>query len=269
MHRLALVVALAACAAPGRHPSSPPGATPGAAAPGDAVAAYNDGFNRGDVARVRAAIGDTLLMAAGNHSGEPRDRASHQFLAGAALEDWPGWMVREAGPFENRWEVVSVSTRRDGAVVVTRESGRNRFRSWNGEVVTWFLGRGAGGWKIVGLFIRDLRNPEVERARDEAAAAIRALGGTLELEEARSGKPVQRVDLHGTAVTDDDVAKLAAFPELRVLDLRGTRVSDRGLARLVALPWLELLVVERARQSGEGVRRLQQAPPKLRVAESG
>jgi hypothetical protein len=263
MNRFALIVALAACAAPARRPSP----APGAASPEDAVAAYNDGFNRGDIARVRASIGDTLLMASGNHSGEPRDWASHQFLAGAALEDWPGWMVREAGPFENRWDVVSVSTRRDGAVVVTRESGRNRFRSWDEETVTWFLGRSAGGWKIVGLFIRDLRNPEVERARDEAAAAIRALGGSLELDETRSGKRVQRVDLNGTAVTDDDVPKLAAFPELRVLDLRRTRVSDRGLARLVALPWLELLIVERARQSGEGVLRLQQALPKLRVAE--
>ena len=111
MHRLALVVAFAACATPAHTRSS----TPGAAAPEEAVAAYNDGFNRGDVARVRAAIGDTLLMATGNHSGEPRDWASHQFLAGAALEEWPGWMVREAGPFENRWDVVGVSTRRDGA----------------------------------------------------------------------------------------------------------------------------------------------------------
>ena len=79
---------------------------------------------------------------------------------------------------------------------------------------------------------------------------------------------MQRVDLHGTAVTDDDVARLAAFPELRVLDLRGTRVSDRGLVQLVALPWLEVLIVERARQSGEGVNRLQKALPRLRVPRS-
>ena len=154
-------------------------------------------------------------------------------------------------------------------MVVTRESGRNRFRTWNGEIVTWFLGRGPGGWKIVGLFIRDLRNPEVERARDEAAAAIRALGGIMDLDETRSGKPVRRVNLHGTAVTDDDVAKLAVFPELHVLDLRATRVSDRGLAQLAALPRLELLVVEAARQAGEGVRRLRLALPKLRAAENG
>jgi len=43
--------------------------------------------------------------------------------------------------------------------VVTRETGKNRFREWSDELVTWMLGRDDTGWKIVGLFIRDAANP--------------------------------------------------------------------------------------------------------------
>jgi hypothetical protein len=142
-------------------------------APEDAVRAYHEGLIGRDAAKVRRALGDALVMVNGNFSDDPRRWEAHQFLAGPALEDWPQMMVREAGPFANDWQVVHVSTRGDAALVVTVETGRNRFRSWNREVATWMLGREATGWKIVGLYLRDVANPgqPVERARANAASS--------------------------------------------------------------------------------------------------
>jgi len=34
------------------------------------------------------------------------------------------------------------------------------FIAWENEKVTWLLGRRSNEWKIVGFFIRDIRNPE-------------------------------------------------------------------------------------------------------------
>jgi len=71
----------------------------------------------------------------------------------------PAAFLREAGPYENQVEVVRVHLRGDAALVVTEETGRNRFRRWQGELVTYFLGREHGGWRLVGFFIRDIANP--------------------------------------------------------------------------------------------------------------
>jgi hypothetical protein len=135
--------------------------TPSAAGerPEEAVHAYHAGLIGRDAAKVRAALGDALVMVNGNFSDDPRRWEPHQFLTGAALEEWPQHMVREAGPFRNEWQVVHVARRGDAALVVTVETGRNRFRAWNREVATWMLGREGGGWKIVGLYIRDAANP--------------------------------------------------------------------------------------------------------------
>ncbi|MGH7599212.1 MAG: hypothetical protein ACREOI_22880 [bacterium] len=53
-----------------------------------------------------------------------------------------------------------MNIRGNAAVVVTQETGKNKFRAWENEKVTWLLGRRNNEWKIVGFFIRDIRNPE-------------------------------------------------------------------------------------------------------------
>lgn len=158
---------LSACA----HLAGAPAADPGA--PEDAVRAFHEGFIGRDAAKVRRALGEALVMVNGNFSDDPRRWQAHQFLAGTALEEWPQVMLRQAGPFANDWQVVHVSRRGDAALVVTVETGRNRFRSWNREVATWMLGREATGWKIVGLYIRDVANPgqPVLSARANAASS--------------------------------------------------------------------------------------------------
>ena len=50
--------------------------------------------------------------------------------------------------------------RQGSALVNTLETGSNKFRDWTDEKVVYFLGQTKGGWKIVGLFIRDASNPE-------------------------------------------------------------------------------------------------------------
>jgi hypothetical protein len=81
------------------------------------------------------------------------------FLAGPDLDAWPARFVNGSGPHESALRVVRVHLRHDAALVVTEETGRNRFRQWEGELVTYLLGREGGRWRIVGYFIRDIANP--------------------------------------------------------------------------------------------------------------
>lgn len=61
------------------------------------------------------------------------------------------------GPYRNTFTTVSVDERSDAAVVVTRDTGSNRVRSWKDEQVMWFLGKSAGKGRIVGMIIRDIQ----------------------------------------------------------------------------------------------------------------
>ena len=126
------------------------------------IIAYHEGFSTGNVARAPAALSDALYMFNGNFSGEPTNWQAHQYLSGDALRNWPALMIKQTGPFTNQYEFVQASIRGGAALVVTRETGQNQFRNWSDEVVTWMLGRGEGGWQIVGLFIRDVSNPGSE-----------------------------------------------------------------------------------------------------------
>ena len=142
-----------------------PGLARAAATPTDSADAvaivqeYHEGLRRKAPDRVRATLGSSFMMFNGAHSGDPKDWEVHMYLAGADLDAWPGRFVRGAGPHESAVRVVRVHLRRDAALVVTEETGRNRFRQWEGELVTYLLGREGGRWRIVGYFIRDIANP--------------------------------------------------------------------------------------------------------------
>ena len=114
----------------------------------------------GDPERVLSSLGKSVFMFNGNYSTDVGRWQAHLFLDGENLSAWPEQMIEQAGPWENRFEVVSRHVRGDSAVVVTRETGRNRFREWKDEEVVYLLGRTADSWRIVGLFIRDAANPE-------------------------------------------------------------------------------------------------------------
>jgi hypothetical protein len=124
------------------------------------VEEYHEGFRRDDPRRVSAVLGPSFTMFNGSFSGDPRAWEVHMYLAGPRLAEWPVNFLRQAGPYKNEIQVLRVHVRGDAGLVVTEETGRNRFRQWNRELVTYLLGRHDGRWRLVGYFIRDIANPK-------------------------------------------------------------------------------------------------------------
>jgi hypothetical protein len=94
---------------------------------------------------------------------------------------------------------------------------------------------------------------EPPNARDRAVAAIEKLGGTVEVDETRPGRPVVGVDLSRSSITDADLVLLKALPELEVLDLRLTSIGDAGVARLDGTKALRFLNLFRTRLTDAGL----------------
>ena len=124
------------------------------------VEEYHEGLRRDEPGRVSAVLGPSFTMFNGNFSGDPRAWEVHMYLAGARLVEWPVNFLRQAGPYTNEFHVLRVDLRGDAGLVVTEETGRNRFRQWDRELVTYLLGREDGRWRLVGYFIRDIANPK-------------------------------------------------------------------------------------------------------------
>src|SRR4051794_9969624 len=74
-------------------------------------------------------------------------------------------------------------------------------------------------------------------AQERAIAAIKDLGGKVELDKTASVE----VDLNATQVGAADLVHLEVLKDLRILSLGGTRVSDAGLAHLEGLAGLQFL----------------------------
>ena len=125
-----------------------------------AVAAYNDALTAGDVARFRASLADQIFMFNGAFSSDPTAWEAHMYVAPERLEQWTQNFVIGAGPHSNRYKVLSVNARANGAVVTTEDTGRNKYLSWDKMRVTWLVGKRADGWKVTGFFIRDITNPK-------------------------------------------------------------------------------------------------------------
>ena len=137
--------------------SAPP---PDSAAVIAAVEEYHEGLRRNAPGRVTAVLGPSFTMFNGNFSGDPRTWEVHMYLAGPRLTEWPVNFLRQAGPYENEVRVIRVHLRGDAGLVVTEETGKNRFRQWDRESVAYLLGREGGRWRLVGYFIRDIANPK-------------------------------------------------------------------------------------------------------------
>ena len=120
---------------------------------------YNAGLTSGDLAKFRSALDDRLVMFNGAFSADPTRWEAHMYVAPERLDQWITNYVEGAGPHINRYELLSMHVRANAAVATTEDTGSNRFRRWDKERVTWVLGKRNGEWKIVGYFIRDIRNP--------------------------------------------------------------------------------------------------------------
>ena len=124
------------------------------------VSQYLDAVVQNDLSKARAALSNQLMMVNGNYSSDPKNFQAHLFLHDDQIDEWLSFFLNEAGPHQNQFEIVHTHIRANAAVVVTQETGQNKFRVWENELVTYLLGLINEEWKIVGLFIRDQANPE-------------------------------------------------------------------------------------------------------------
>jgi Leucine-rich repeat (LRR) protein len=97
-------------------------------------------------------------------------------------------------------------------------------------------------------------------SKEHVIAEVTRLGGKLEFDETLTARPIVKVDLHGTAVVDSDLAFLAAakkdLKSLRYLDLRLTKIGDAGIAKLKNLTSLQTLNLFRTQLGDEGLAHL-------------
>jgi len=74
---------------------------------------------------------------------------------------------------------------------------------------------------------------------------VARLGGKIEVDETRADRPIIKIDLHSTQITDSDLSFLnderTALKELRYLDLRLTHIGDTGVHHLRKLTSLQTL----------------------------
>lgn len=121
---------------------------------------FHQGFILSDELLVKNSCANTLIMFNGNFSDSQQEWQPHMALSEDEIIEWASWMIRNAGPHTNRIVFESIKTRQNAALVVTRESGSNKFRKWKDQTVTYLLNKQEAKWAIAGFFIRDLRNPD-------------------------------------------------------------------------------------------------------------
>jgi hypothetical protein len=93
-----------------------------------------------------------------------------------------------------------------------------------------------------------------QSSRDYAAIEmVNRLKGTFTRDETRADKPIVAVNLHSTAVMDDDLAALSALKHLRTLDLRLTKIGDAGVHHLRDLKELVFLNIFRTNTTDRGL----------------
>jgi internalin A len=95
------------------------------------------------------------------------------------------------------------------------------------------------------------------KGREKIFAEVTRLGGTVECDETRAGKPIIKIDLHGTQVTDADLIFLNDarnyLRDLRYLDLRLTHIGDAGVLSLRNLISLQTLNLFRTNLGDKGL----------------
>ena len=82
-----------------------------------------------------------------------------------------------------------------------------------------------------------------EETEEQAVAAIEKLGGTIDRDEDKPGKPVRLVRLDRTKIRDAGLVHLQRLKTLEVLALRDTKISNTGLVHLKTQRQLECLLL--------------------------
>jgi hypothetical protein len=113
--------------------------------------------------------------------------------------------------------------------------------------------------------VRTIEDRRAAQGRARALAIVRRRGGRCEIDKDSPGKPVVRVILFKTRVTDDEVRQLKWLSRLRYLDLAGTDVTDACLDDLRELRELQFLDLSGTKVTGAGLIDLRKLLPKLRI----
>jgi hypothetical protein len=87
---------------------------------------------------------------------------------------------------------------------------------------------------------------------ESVEALVTRLGGNM-IGNGQPTSPIITIDLHGTAVTDEDLALIGTVTTLKALNLRLTGVTDAGIAHLGALTELRNLNLFRTQMSDTGL----------------
>ncbi|HEY7428566.1 MAG TPA: hypothetical protein VH682_30330 [Gemmataceae bacterium] len=113
--------------------------------------------------------------------------------------------------------------------------------------------------------VRTIEDRRATQRHAIALAIVRRRGGRCEIDKDSPGKPVVRVILFKSRVTDDEVRQLKWLSRLRYLDLAGTGVTDACLDSLRELRELQFLDVSGTKVTRAGLIDLQKFLPKLKI----
>ena len=113
---------------------------------------------------------------------------------------------------------------------------------------------------LILLTLAGTASAETGSKKTQLVTEITRLGGKVEYDVTRLDKPIIKIDLHSTQVTDDDLALLndarKDLKALRYLDLRLTKIGDAGVAHLRNLDSLQTLNLFRTSLGDQGLARL-------------
>lgn len=123
------------------------------------VTNFQSGITSNNVELLKNSVWEDFIMFNGNYSGDPVNWEAHMYLAENNFGEWAEWFLKEAGPHNNNFEFLHLYIRGNSAIVVTKDTGNNKFRNWKDEIVTWILGKRNNEWRILGYFIKDIKNP--------------------------------------------------------------------------------------------------------------
>ena len=118
------------------------------------VGQFITGFTKQEAEQIIPTLAPHFAIVGDDPSGDSPQLQAHMFLTGQATIDWVHGMLEEASPHENTFEVIHSNERMGAIVVVTEETGKNRFRSWDKQHATYILGDIAGEWKILAYYLQ-------------------------------------------------------------------------------------------------------------------
>jgi CxxC motif-containing protein (DUF1111 family) len=156
-------------------------------------------------------------------------------------EEWktpPLWGVADSAPYfhDGKSPTLADAILRHGGEAASVTRGYQRLSHEEQEAIIVFLKTLRAPLETDGA-----GEPDFADSRGGVLAEIRKLGGAIELDENRPGKPVVQLNLTGKLVSDTDLVHLKGLAQLHALELSQTQVTDAGLARLKGLTKLRQL----------------------------